>query len=181
MRKFSRWMPPATRRKAPVSGWLFLAVLIAAALAATISWPVPAAVIASAFVAISLAINRVTSRRLHCLAVERPGEDIGSFARAFDRRAEPFDPWVVRATWDALKPYLEFNGGRVPLRPTDRLDLLIDPEDLAFEVYEEVAARTGRSVDLDQANPMFGKVVTVGDFVKFVTLQPRVAEECKSI
>ena len=93
MRKFSRWMPPATHRKTPVTGRRFLAMLIAAALAATISWPVPAAVIASAFVAIFRATNRVTSRRLHYLAAERPGEDIGSFARAFNRRAELFDPW----------------------------------------------------------------------------------------
>ena len=46
------------------------------------------------------------------------GEDIGTFARAFDRRSEPFDPWVVRATWDALLPYCGF-----PLRPADRVDV----------------------------------------------------------
>src|SRR5262249_24817516 len=64
---------------------------------------------------------QVNGRRLRRLAEQRPSEDIGTFARAFDRRTEPFEPWLVRATWDALQPYVRFRDGQVPLRPTDRL------------------------------------------------------------
>jgi hypothetical protein len=118
----------------------------------------------------------VHNRYLRRLASERAGEDIGTFARGFDRRAEPFDPWVVRAIWDALDDYVSFPGGRVPLRPTDRLveDLGIDPFDLD-DLLEEVATRSGHALTHLEANPFFGKVFTVGDFVRSVTHQPMAA------
>lgn len=115
------------------------------------------------------------------LAAERSGEDIGTFALAFDRRAEPFDPWVVRATWDALQPYLVYRDGQVPLRPTDVMvgDLCIDPDDIELALFEEVAERSGHSLDAPEANPYFARIsavatVTVGDFVRFITWQPRI-------
>jgi len=61
------------------------------------------------------------------------------------------------------------------LRPTDRLedDLRIDPNDIDGEMIEEIAERAGYSLDSTRDNPMYGRVQTVGDLVKFITLQPR--------
>jgi hypothetical protein len=80
---------------------------------------------------------------------------------------------VVRATWDALEAWARFPGGRLPLRPSDRLveDLNIDPDDLDDCVVREVAERTGRLMDRMELNPYCGRVVTVGDLVLFLTLQ----------
>jgi hypothetical protein len=47
---------------------------------------------------------RSANRAEHAVAEERQGEDIGTFARALDRRTEPSDRWVARAAWDAFSP-----------------------------------------------------------------------------
>jgi hypothetical protein len=174
MRTFSRWMPPLEERRSTLLGWVVLAVLAVGVVAAEVVWPLMR-LIAVGVKTWVIICNVVTSRHLRRLAARRSGEDIGSFARAFDRRTRPFDPWVVRATWDALQPYVAFDGGKVPIRPTDRLDedLCIDPE-LQDDLFEQVAERAGRSQEHLEQNPLYGKVVTVGGFVHFVTWQPRV-------
>ena len=118
------------------------------------------------------------NRHYRRLAAERHGEGIGTFIRAFDRRSEPFDPWVLRATWEALVPYTRFRGGQLPLRATDRLseDLLIDQDDIDFDIIKEVAERSGHSLKQLEANPYYGRIQTVGDFVQFITFQPRINE-----
>ncbi len=182
MRKFSRWMPPASRPPMTLGGWFFLAGLLAGAVAATVAWPVVVGFFLGVPVVFMIVGNYVGNRHLRRLAAERTGQDLGTFARAFDRRTQPFDPWVLRATWDAFEPYVVFRGGRLPLRPTDRLeeDLRIDPDDLAFDLFQEVAARSGRSLDQPESNPLYGHVNTVGDFVRFITFQPRVAGKSKA-
>jgi hypothetical protein len=149
--------------------YFFLALMLFALIVALVTLPVLVVFVIVGF--------RVGNRHLSRLAAERAGEDIGTFARAFDRRTEAFDPWVVRATWDALEPYVVFPKGRVPLRPTDRLeeDLHIDPLDIHFDLVQEVAERSGRSLDETESNPLFGHVETVGDFVRFITWQPPAA------
>src|SRR3954468_7641617 len=112
MCKFSRWMPPLTKPPLTVSdhiilGFFIVPLLILGAVAAL---PL---VILSNFWAFLWKEECPLTR----IASERAGEDIGTFARAFDRRTAPFDPWVVRAIWDALQDY--FVG--MPFRPTDRL------------------------------------------------------------
>ena len=119
-------------------------------------------------------VGAVTNRRqLQRLAQGRENEDIGSFARSFDRRREPFDPHVVRAVWDAFQPYVRFRGRTVPLRATDRIDedLHVDWDDIDMGILDEVAARAGRSLDDVEANPCYGRVRTVGDLVRFVCAQ----------
>jgi hypothetical protein len=120
-------------------------------------------------------------RHLRRLVEQRPGEDIGTFARAFDRHIEPFDPWVVRATWDALVPCVRHGDWHVPLRPTDRLaeDLGIDLDEFRLELLEEVAVRSRHTLDNPENNPVPWEIETVGDLVRFVTLQPRVAESSR--
>jgi len=119
-------------------------------------------------------MGRGHDNRLARLARQRRGEDIGTFARAFDRRAPGFDPWVVRAVWDALTPWTQLRGGdRLPLRPADVIDELgcVD-EDLDDVVYE-ATIRSQHALDDVTANPYYGHVSTVGDLVGFITRQPR--------
>jgi hypothetical protein len=157
-RPFSRFMPPAPENKPSILAWCLLIVIF------SVGWPL---------MLIGLLVGK---RHLRRLASERTGEHIGTFARGFDRRSEPFDPWVVRATWDALKVYVVFDGTSLPLRPTDRLlkDLCIDPDDIDC-LLPEVAVRSGHSMDCWDSNPYAGKVETVADFVRFIMLQPLAA------
>jgi hypothetical protein len=175
MRRFSRWMPPAPKPRTRLISWVFLVALILGLIAAAVKWPGPVSVIGVAVVVLVIAQNQRFGEHLRWLAEERPGEDIGTFARAFNRRDEPFDPWVVRAAWDALQSYVGSRNGHFPLRPADRLqeDLWIDPEDWVESLVPEVAARAGYSLDQPESNPLFGRVNTVGDLVRFITLQPK--------
>lgn len=177
MQKFSRWMPPLTKSTSRTAvQWIVLGVVVLALLAIAVNWPIHFALIFGTGFVVSLLINIATNRRLRQLAHERQGEDIGTFARAFDRRTEPFDPWVVRATWEALQPFVTYRGGQMPLRPTDRFDdLCVDPEELSALILEVVSERTGYSLDQTESNPYYGRIETVGDFVKFVSAQPRLA------
>ena len=159
MRKFSRLMPPRSTEDSTLA-WIFF-VLIWAAL-----WP---------FLIVGHFAHRSHLRRL---GADRVGEDIGTFARGFNRRSEPFDSWVVRATWDALTPHVMSDGRCLPLRKADRLveDLCIDPDDILFDLKSdlvaEVAERLGHSLDNPESNLHCGHMETVGDLVRFVTNQP---------
>src|SRR4030095_4437057 len=110
--------------------WIFLVALlgglVAIIIGAAVTGPTSAAIVFVLFSSFWIIAKRNADRYELRLSKERTGEDIGTFARAFDRRSESFDPWVVRATWEALQPYVSF-----PLRPTDRLveDLCIADEE----------------------------------------------------
>jgi hypothetical protein len=169
MRPFSRWMPKPDTPGVSAVGWLIVAfVLPIFILLLAVTWP------------LMLFGRFFLNRHFRRLLSERPGEDIGTFARAFDRRTQPFDPWVVRAVWDALVPYVVCGGRKVPvpLRPSDRLfeDLRIDPEDTEFELIEEIATRSRHSLNNLENNPFFGEMETVGDLIHFISLQPRVRD-----
>jgi acyl carrier protein len=113
----------------------------------------------------SLVIGCFANQNARQLALERAGEDIGTFARAFDRRNEPFDPWVVRATWDSLRPYCN-----CPLRPADRLEELgIDGLELE-ELFAEIAKRSGHSLEDSR---IVERIETVGEFVRVIAAQPQ--------
>ncbi len=181
MRKFSRWMPPAPDPRTGILDWLMFAGIVAGIGAAIVAWPktmVFVGVVIGALVAVIVLLTVIMKpfhdRSLRRRAAERTNEDIGTFARGFDRRAANFDPWVVRASWDALEPYVSYSDGRLPLRLSDRVDedLGIDPEELE-DVVAEIATRTGRSQNRWAANPYYGRVTTVGDLVNFVACQPR--------
>jgi hypothetical protein len=156
MRTFSRWMPPLSEPPWTLGDYvLFLCFL-------------PLIIVALAALLPLIILSKIWpgGDPLRRIASERMGEDIGTFARAFDRRTEPFDPWVVRATWEAL----QFVG--IPLRPTDRLgeDLCIDDE---LDLVSEIAERTGHSLADIEANPYFARCSTlwntsVGDLVKLI-------------
>jgi hypothetical protein len=134
----------------------------------------PAGLAILGMVALHLVLWIVGARRLKSLKASRVGEDIGTFARAFDRRAPGFDPLLVRAAWDVLQS-LYGSAAPVPLRPTDRLaDLWIDEEDL-YDSLPLIAERTGRPVDEFANAQSVRELKTIGDFVSLLSQQTRVA------
>lgn len=174
MRKLSRWMS-AARNVIDVPGWFIPSLVILTTTLLALLSPIRYALSLSAFVLLGYLGSVVMNHSLRRQAKGRQGEDIGTFARSFNRRDEPFDPWVVRATWDALQPYVTFRGGSLPLRASDRLDKLpVDPEDLENEVIEEVAERSGHVLEPLAFQHARRSIKTVGDFVKFISSQPRV-------
>lgn len=177
-RTFSRWMPAYQDPGAAPLSRAAMAILLA--LAAGALWylarhPV-GILVGGVFVSLVWLHGRVNDRRLARRAAARTGEDIGSFARAFDRRAPTFDPRVVRAVWDALAPWTVLrDGSRFPLRPSDAIEELGCVAEDFDDVYVEAATRAGRERALQPTNPYGGRVVTVGDLVACITHQPRAA------
>lgn len=169
---FSRHMPPAVRPRTSPLAWLTLCALAAILIVGLVALPI-LRVLIGLILAAMLSGTVWLSRRERKLRAARAGEDIGTFARSFDRRSPEFDPHVVRATWDALQNQLDPKEGSYPLRAADRLeeDLGLLPEDVEDAIIE-VIARAGRSSEATRANPVYGHVVTVADFVRFATHQP---------
>lgn len=109
-------------------------------------------------------------QRLARLAAQRQGQSICQFARAFPRWQ--VDTWVIRAVYESLHGYL---GGGLPIRADDRFkeDLRVDDEDLEFELLEEMARLSGRSLAGVEDNPFYGRVLRVRDLVLLLDHQPR--------
>jgi hypothetical protein len=191
VRKFSRWMPPLPPQPPPnTTTQVLLAVIIGGLLAlvvglvgwAFVSSPVCTAMVILAILLSLRSANGEADREARRLLKEWRREDIGSFARGFDRRSEPFDPWVVRATWDAMKMYM-----RIPLRPTDRFvkDFGIVDEEIDMALLDEVAERSGHSLEDLARNPYYAKLsslpdFTIGDFVRLISWQPVVESSKRS-
>ena len=173
MRRFSRWMPaPAANDAWKPKAKAAVVVLAAAGIISMALWP-SARIVAAIFFVVLIAAWSLSDRRLRQVADTRQGEDIGSFAKAFDRRRSDFDPWVVRAVWDALQPYRTYRGGVAALRPSDRLESFMDLDDLDDILFCDVAERTGRTLDNLALNPRYGQVETVADLVELFWQQPR--------
>ncbi len=176
MRIFSRFMPPLRSDRYPpvtITGWLVLAIMAGVGVTALgfcvgmiVKAPVASAIVLLAFGFLMAFGTWSANRAERAVARERQGEDIGSFARGLDRRSEPFDPWVVRAVWDAVSPYADF-----PIRARDRLeDFGIDPLELDL-LLMEVTERSGHS--LRNLHDFWEDGATLGDLVAFVSCQPK--------
>ena len=168
----SRFMPPVAVR--PPLRWparCFLAVMAVAFMA--VFWTNSVAVGGSLLALGSLVavLSRREALRLARMAQSRAGESICQFARSIDCRR--VDTWVVRAVYEELQRSLSA-AVAVPLRLTDNLhsDLRLDADDLD-DLVVDMAQRARRSLADTSANPLFGKVTTVGDLVEFLQAQPR--------
>ena len=168
----SRFMPPVAVR--PPLRWparCFLAVMAVAFMA--VFWTSSVAVGGSLLALGSLVavLSRREALRLARMAQSRAGESICQFARSIDCRR--VDTWVVRAVYEELQRSLSL-AMAVPLRMTDHLqrDLRLDADDLD-DLVVDMAQRARRSLADTSANPLFGKVTTVGDLVEFLQAQPR--------
>jgi hypothetical protein len=86
------------------------------------------------------------------------------------------DPQVAPTTWDALQAYVGSRSGRLPVRSAGRLleDLWIGPDDWVDDLLPEVAGRAGYAWQQPESSPLSGRLQTVGDLAKFITLQPKI-------
>ena len=126
----------------------------------------------SAVVAVVVMRNRrQTKQHLAELALERTGEAMCEFSRAFDVRK--IDTWVIRAVYEQLQQQMRWVHPKFPVRATDRLveDLRLDPDDIDMDVFVDVTGRTGRSRRNTKSNPMSGRLKTVEDLVLFFCAQ----------
>lgn len=170
MATLSRWMPPQPQPATGSVAYAPLGVLSAGLLAAAI-FSLTGRVIVIGLTLLIVLDHVSDQRRLRWLALARAGENLCTFARAFDRRQTNY--WVLRAVYDALRPYCTFQGGRMPLRPSDSLErnLHIDSDDLT-DIARDATGRVGRAFEDLEANPFYGRVDTVRDLVAFVQHQP---------
>lgn len=170
MRTLSRWMPAAPEPKTSHAGWLFLSLLLAGLLFLLWRYPYVTLYIYGLFiVAFSFESFRY-ARFLRHLAADRAGDNICTFARSFDFRRT--DRRILRAVYEELSRLV---GGEhpLPIRADDRWseDLRIDPEDFD-DLGEDIAHRTGRSLENMEKNPYYRDLKTVRDLVNFFSHQP---------
>ena len=104
------------------------------------------------------------------LCEERKDLSICDFARGFDSRS--VDTWVIRAVYEQLQAALATKQN-VPIKASDNLfdTLKLDEDDFDLDLVEEVAQRTGRSIENFQSNPYYGKVTTARNLVLFFNHQ----------
>lgn len=161
MRTPSRRMPPTpTPRLGLLTSVLLGTTLVGLLALPGLAWWPLSFVLPIFFVV----INATGSRCDRKMAQARAGEDIGTFARSFDRGT--MDPWIIRAVYEAF-------SGPFPIRASDRFDRDLHCDDEDWEVIAlEIAQRVGRSMEQSENNPMYGKIHTVRDLVQFLHHQP---------
>lgn len=104
------------------------------------------------------------------LLEERNGLSICDFAREFDVRV--VDSWIIRAVYEQLQGYVMVPN--FPIKAEDNIltTLQIDEEDFFLDIVEEIAERTGRSLECCLDNPYRNEVDTVKNLVYFFNHQP---------
>jgi hypothetical protein len=137
--------------------------------------PFPVLVLTAILALVVLIENLRYRRHLRRVVEARAGESLCTYARTLPIR--DLDTWVVRAVFEQLQAHIGDRQGPIPLRPSDRLreDLKIDPDDLDPDLANEIAERSGRTLSQTDANPYYGRVVTVEDLIRFFCAQPRKA------
>ena len=122
----------------------------------------------SLFTGIVFVFSKLDRKKFEKMMSMRRGESICEFRRAFDLRK--VDPWIVRAVYEEIRDLT----GNYPIRASDRFveELRIEDEDVE-DIAAAVATRAGYDFSGYSANPLNGKVATVGDFVMFFTHQRR--------
>lgn len=106
------------------------------------------------------------------LREERIDLSICEFAREFDSKT--VDTWIIRAVYEQVQAALPTKQV-FPIRASDSLfdTLMLDEDDLDLDLSEEIAQRTGRSLEDYESNPYYGKVTTVRNLVLFFNHQAR--------
>jgi len=172
MKQASRFMPKYEPGKA---GKTALFAFLAIALAVVIYQPWYLAVIAGIAVLgiVWSAIDQPkVERHFIELCKERDGLSICEFAREFDTKV--VDTWVIRAVYEQLQAALPTKQS-IPIKASDTLFdiLMLDEDDLDLDLVEEIAQRTGRSLEGYENNPYYGKVTTARNLVLFFNHQDR--------
>ena len=166
-------MPPYEPTSEPmgIKEWVFVILILS--ISAYLIWKEPWLTLLIPLVYIaSLIDNKRIKKNLSILRDERKDQSICEFARAFEKYK--VDTWVIRAVYEQIQEYVAMSGVILPLKATDDiLELLgIDSEDLEMDILDEIAQRTGRSIENTERNPFYGKVQTLEDLVLFFNEQP---------
>ena len=173
MNLISRHLPPlrAEDSKVPLLGKVILLTILALIGYWIYSSPLKATIGLGTFAALIGGAMLIEARRVARIRRQRD-DTICDFRRSFDLRK--VDPWIIRATYEAFGRWFDAKQVHFPLRALDSIgnDLKIDPEDVE-DLVHEVGQRAGYDITDYEANPLFGKVETVGDFVMFFTHQPK--------
>lgn len=171
MSLISRHLPPLSDSKVPFVGKVILLGILALIGYWIYSTPLKATIGLGTFAALIGGAMFIEARRIARIRRERD-DTICDFRRSFDVRK--VDPWIIRATYEAFGRWFDAKQVHFPLRASDAIgnDLKIDPEDVE-DLVHEVAQRAGYDISNCEANPLYGKVQTVGDFVMFFTHQPK--------
>lgn len=178
MRKPSRLMLPAPKRRVGVFGWVALTVAGCGLFSLLWEHTVGTLVVLLVFaVLIAFSTKRDRARLVSLAASRSSGGGICSFARNFDLRH--VDPWVVRAVYEEVSGYFKGLGFNVNIEADDDLvvDLGIDPDEIDMHLATDIAARAGRSFETYRANPFYRATNTVRGLVMFFNAQPRVPPE----
>ncbi|MBN2180705.1 MAG: hypothetical protein JW715_02230 [Sedimentisphaerales bacterium] len=179
MKKLSRWMPSRPVYKTPPWAYPFIILLLAGAIALLFFigyclYKIPELLLVILFV-VFLFWQHIEKFRysMRNWAQSRSGENICSFVRAFDFRHT--DTWILRAVYEELGMYLEIDGRPFPVRADDRWeeDLQIDPDDMEWDIFPDIAHRACRSIENTEQNPFYDRVKTVRDLVNFLEHQPK--------
>ncbi|MEJ2404394.1 MAG: hypothetical protein P8171_08920 [Candidatus Thiodiazotropha sp.] len=173
MKKPSRTMPKYVEKPSGFSGKLILVALVC--LMAWLMWTYPLTLAMIPIVMILEVRDRMFRKKhFENLLKDREADSIGTFSRHFEFRK--IDTWVIRAVYEQLQAYMTPVRKSFPIRPDDDVfkDLLIDDEDFDLDIIEEIAERTGRSLEHIESNPYYGKASVVENLVYFFNEQPEV-------
>ncbi len=117
--------------------------------------------------------NKQHSKYIAGLLNAREHDSICTFTRSFN--CKKVDTWVIRAVYEELETNVKLENNSFPIKPDDNIleTLKIDEEDFEFDIIEDIATRTGRTLEKSENNPYFGKVNTASDLVYFFNEQPK--------
>ena len=172
MKKASRFMPKYQPKKASKSA---LAALSVIALAIVVYEPIFLAVIAG-IILLVVVWSKIEQPKIERyfldLCKDRNELSICEFAKDFDPKI--VDSWIIRAVYEQLQAALPTEL-KVPIKATDDLfeTLMLDEDDLDLDLTEEIAQRTGRTLEGYETNPYYGKVTTARNLVLFFNHQVR--------
>lgn len=180
MRPLSRHLPlpEATNTRIPVIGKIILTTFLTAIGYWIFVAPYNASLVLGTIIGIISVTCFIDRRRIARLRKERD-DTICDFRKSFD--LHEIDPWIIRATYETIGAWVDQKKPFIPLRASDLIerDLRMHLEDM-WELICEVSQRAGYDVSDCEANPLFGKILSVEDFVLFINHQPRIQEQNKS-
>jgi len=125
------------------------------------------------FFLVDLWDKKKRKKHFNTLLEDRGNDSICTFSRHFEFRK--IDTWVIRAVYEQLQNYMNGEKENFPIRATDDLfkDLMIDDEDLEYDLVDEISQRSGRTLENAESNPYYCKVNTVENVVFFFNEQPK--------
>ncbi len=172
MKTPSRYMPKYKERPASPIGWMFLAVFVG--LLIWLIWSFPyLLLLVPVYLLIDAWDKMKRNTHFQNILKGRDNDSICTFSRHFELRQ--VDTWVIRAVYEQLQNYMNGENENFPVRATDDVfeDLMIDDEDFEYDLVEEIAQRTGRSLENAKTNPYYGKANIVENLVYFFNEQPK--------